>query len=116
MACSGCRVQQGKSFFQVERGEHTTEVGAQFDHGEGHVGIDTDDHRAGAAEIRHSGDVPQGPGAEGVEDVERGYVDDDSARPVAPHSVDQLVLEPEELAVVECGVDRGNEMGPLPEN
>src|SRR6478735_3637402 len=59
LACTGCRVQQGKSFFQVERGEHTTEVVAQFDHGEGHVGIDTDDHRAGAAEIRHSGDVPQ---------------------------------------------------------
>ena len=66
-ACTGCRVEQVKSFVQVERGEHGAEVGAQFDHGEGDVGVDPDDHRAGAAEVRHLGDVPQGVGGEGVE-------------------------------------------------
>ena len=51
--------------------------------------------------------------AERVEDVERGDVDDDPPRPVLADLVDEVLLEPHQLGVVERGVDRGDQEVPL---
>ena len=56
------------------------------------------------------GECTQGVAREGVDDVERGDVDDHSLRPVPPDLVEELRAEPEELAVVERGVEGRDEV------
>ena len=61
----------------------------------------------------HLGDAPQGQRGERVDDVEGGDVDDDAARPVLADLVDEVVLEPDQLGVVEGSVHRCDQGGSL---
>src|SRR5213593_2826881 len=64
--------EQGQALLQVQGRVDALEVEAKLDHGEGHFGLDADDHRVGAAEPGHVGDVAQRARRERVHDVERG--------------------------------------------
>src|SRR5436305_425586 len=61
--------QPGQALFQVQGGCHALQVEAHLHHGEGHVGLDADDDRLGAAQPGHLGDAAQGTAGEGVETV-----------------------------------------------
>jgi len=52
-------------------------------------------------------------GPEGVQDVQRGDVDDDAARTMAADLANQVPLEPNHLGVIERGMDRRNQVGAL---
>src|SRR4051794_36354047 len=75
-------LQQRQPLFEVQGGLDVLELHPELDHGEGHLGLDADDHRLGAAQPRHVRDPAQGARDERVHDVERGDVDDDPARAV----------------------------------
>ena len=62
------------------------------------------------------GEVAQGVGGVGVDDVECGDVDDDAPGAVPPDLVDQVVLESLQLAVVQGGVDGRDEVAALPQD
>ena len=76
-------------------------------------GRDPDDDGLGAAQPAHPGDVAQRSGAEGVEHVERGDVDDHAAGPLGADPLDEVALEAHQLAVVQCRVDGRDEVGAL---
>jgi hypothetical protein len=71
---------------------------------------------AKATQVGHLGDISQRSGAERIQHVERRDIDDDAPGPIATDPIDQVVLESEKLAVIQCRMDRSNEMRPLPEN
>src|SRR5215207_5116562 len=72
-------LEQRQPFLEVERRLHVLELHAQLDHRERHLGLDPDDHRLGAAQPGHVRDPAQRARDEGVHDVERRDVDDDTA-------------------------------------
>ena len=116
-ADAGDFVQDGESFVEVEGGVHGVQVQAEAHHGVGDVGVDPDDHGAGAAQARPCpGEVAQGVGGVGVDDVECGDVDDDARGAVPPDLVDQVVLEPLQLTVVQGGVDGRDQVAALPQD
>src|SRR6478735_10989782 len=100
---AGRLVEDCQSFVKVEGGVHGVQVQAEAHHGVGDVRVDPDDDSAGAAKAGHPGQVAQGVGRVGVDDVERGDVDDDAFDAVSPALVDQVVLESLQLGVVQGG-------------
>ena len=109
-------LEQGDSLFEVERGVHRLEGQAPRHHGEGDGRPDPDHHGPGAAEPGSRTEAAQGVGGEGVDDVERGDVDDDPAGPSSTDLVHQVLLEAHELAVVEGGVDGRDQVPALGED
>src|SRR6185295_16822827 len=55
----GFQIQEGQPFLEVEGRTHSFEGEAELDHGEGHFGLDADDHGVGAAEVQHVRDIPE---------------------------------------------------------
>ena len=86
-------VQHREALLEVERGVQRREVELELDHRDGDVGLDADDHRLGPAQPRRQRDRAQRPRDERVDDVERGDVDDDPERPVAPHALHEVVAQ-----------------------
>ena len=101
---------------QVERGGRDVRGRAEPDHGERDVRVDPDDHGAGAAEAGHPGQVSQGVRGEGVEHIDRCEVDDDAVTAIPADLLDEVVLEPGELSVVERRVDGRDQVTALPED
>src|SRR4029079_6026897 len=64
------RLEQREALLEVQCGLHVLEVHAELHHRERDLGLDADDHRLGAAQPRHHRDPAQGPGYEGVHDVQ----------------------------------------------
>src|SRR5919197_6520589 len=112
----GPLVQQGQSFFQVERGLHILQGETELHHGERHLRLDADDDRLRPAQPRHVSDVPQGPHGERVHDVERGDVDDHPARAVPPHLGHQAIAEAFQIAVGQRRLDGRDEIRALLED
>src|SRR6266478_7938203 len=71
-------VEVREALFQVQRGRDALEREPELDHRERHLGLDADDDGLGPAQPDHVGHVPQGPGGERVDHVERGDVHDDA--------------------------------------
>src|SRR4051794_34868146 len=86
-------LQQREALLEVEGRLHVLEAHPELDHREGDLGLDADDDRAGAAQPGHHRDAAQGPGDEGVHDVERGDVDDDAPGAMAGDLGHHVVLE-----------------------
>src|ERR1043165_3722225 len=61
-------IQEDQSFLQVQRGGDALERESELHHGEGDLGLDADDHRLGAAQPGHVGNIPQRTDREGVHD------------------------------------------------
>src|SRR5213078_3994969 len=76
-------LQEGEALLEVERRRNVLEAHPELDHGEGHLGLDPDYHRLGAAQARHLCDAAQRARHERVHDVQRRHVDDDAPRAVA---------------------------------
>jgi hypothetical protein len=121
--CRRCRADSAaeggqvlEPLLEVEGGRHGAGPHAQPHHGVRHVRLDAHDHGQRAAQPRHLRDGPQGLGAEAVEDVERRDVDDDAAGPVLADLADEVVLEPDQLGVVQRGVDGRHERPSLPQD
>src|SRR5215217_9297282 len=93
VAWSLLALEQGEALFQVQRRLDVLELHAELDHGEGHLGLDADDHRLRAAQAGHHRDAAQGARDEGVHDVQRGDVDDDAAGAVAGHLAHDVVAQ-----------------------
>src|SRR3954468_20744767 len=91
-------------------------IHAELDHREGDIGLDADDHRHRPPQPGDLGDLAQGVRAERVEHVESGDVDDHPTGPVLADLVDQVLLEPQHLGVVQGGVDGGDQLGTLTED
>src|SRR5437868_2236645 len=53
----GFQIQEGQALLEIEGGAHPLEGQAELNHGEGHLGLDADDYRVGAAEVEHVRDV-----------------------------------------------------------
>ena len=66
------------------------EVQAELHHRDRHVGLDPDDHGLRAAQPRRQDDRAQRPRDKGVDDVERGYIDDDPASAAPAHELRKL--------------------------
>src|SRR3954451_17874429 len=73
------RLREREPLLEIERGLHVLEAHAELDHREGHLGLDADDHRLGAAQAGHHRDPAQRARDERVHHVQRRDVDDDAA-------------------------------------
>src|SRR5258705_10798114 len=109
-------VEEREPLLEVQDGGHAFQREAGLHHGERNVGLDAHDHRLGAAQARHVRDVAQRADGEGVHDVECCDVDDDATTARPPDLGDQRFAKMGEIGVSECGLNRGNEILPLPEN
>src|SRR3954471_8585344 len=69
------RLQEREPLLEVERGLHVLEAHPELDHGEGHLGLDADDHGLGAAQPGHHRDPAQRARDERVHHVQRRDVD-----------------------------------------
>lgn len=98
---------------QIESGVRGVCGQAGLDHGEGHVGLEADDRQLGASKSSHGGAVGQDVGGEGIDQVESGDVDDHPAGALLADAADEVALEPSQWWVVECGVDRANQLEAL---
>jgi anti-anti-sigma regulatory factor len=108
--------EQGETLLEVERGVYRLEAQPPRHHGERDRRADPHHHGPGAAEPGGRAEAAQGVGGEGVDDVERGDVDDHAPGPPPADLVHQVLLEPHELAVVQGGVDGRDEGAALGEN
>src|SRR5215218_1999511 len=99
-------LEQGEALFQVQRRLDVLELHAELDHGEGHLGLDADDHGLGAAQAGHHRDAPHGARDERVHHVERGGVDDDPARAMARDLAHDGVAQLQDVRVRQRRLDR----------
>ena len=90
--------------------------GAEPGHCERDAWLDSHDHGLSAPQAGDLSECTQGVAREGVEHVQRGNIDDHSLRPVPPDLVEELSAEPEELAVVERGVEGRDEVPSVAED
>src|SRR5687768_5072327 len=65
---------------EIVSGFQRTEIEVELDEGDRDVGADSDDHGFRAAKASNSRERLERPSDEGVDHVERGHVDDDTAR------------------------------------
>src|SRR3982750_331975 len=105
-------LQERETLLEVERGLHVLETHPELDHGEGHLGLDPDDHRLRAAQSRHVSDPAQRSRRKGVHHVQRRDVHDDPARAEPSDLLDKVVLELEDVAVAECRLNGGDQIVP----
>ena len=105
-----------ESFLEVEGRGDALEREAHLHHREGDVGLDPDDHRAGAAQSNHVGDVTKSAGRERIEHVEGGHVHDHALGPQATHPLDERIAHPEHVGVRQVRLDDRDEVRPLLEN
>ena len=75
-----------------------------------------DDDGARAPQARRDRDRPQRPRDEGVDDVERGDVDDEPAGAEAADPLGELVAQRQHLPVGQVGLDRGDQVVALAED
>ena len=85
-------------------------------HGEGHIGLNSDDHRIRAAQAHHLRDVLQRAGGKGVHDVQSCHVDDHTMRAKAPHLFHERVAELHDVGVGQRRLDGRDEVGTLLED
>ena len=90
--------------------------GAEPGHCERDAWLDSHDHGLSAPQAGDLSECTQGVAREGVEHVQRGNIDDHSLCPVPPDLVEELRAEPEELAVVERGVEGRDEVPSVAED
>jgi ABC-type transporter Mla MlaB component len=109
-------LEQGEPLLEVERGAYRLERQPPRHHGQRDRRPDPDHHGPGPAEPGGRAEGAQGVGGEGVDDVERGDVDDHSAGPPSTYLLHQVLLEAHQLAVVQGGVDGRDERAALGED
>src|SRR5262245_540594 len=80
-------VQIREPFLEIERRAHAFQREAQLNHRKGDVGLDADDDGFGSAQFQHVRNRAQGPGREGIDDVENRDINDHAARADEPHAV-----------------------------
>src|SRR3954468_23514309 len=64
----------------IERGTHAAELEPELDQGDGDGRAHAHDHGRGIEHARHGGDVVEHAADEGIDDLQRRYVDHDAAR------------------------------------
>src|SRR3954470_21340350 len=106
-------IEQRQAFLEVERRVHRVQVDAELHHGEGDLRLDSHDDGLCAAQVCHLAEVAQRPGAEGVQNVQGGDVDDDTACAFSSDLLDQVALETLKVPVIQRRVDGGDEVGAL---
>src|SRR5262249_10225174 len=89
----------------IEGRPHSWEAQAQLDEGDGHGGAHAHHDRLGVQHARHARDVAQGAADERIDDLERGDVDQDSARAIADDRRGQLLLQGHHQAIVHLDLD-----------
>src|SRR3954470_20821914 len=109
-------VEEREAFLEIQDGRHTLQREPELHHRERHIGLDAHDHRLGAAQACHMRDVAERADGKGIHHVERRDVDDDAAAARPPDLGDQRFAKMGKIGVSKCGLDRGNEILPLPEN
>src|SRR5882672_11913751 len=115
-ALFGAAVQEGEALFEVQDRRDALQGEAELHHRERHIGLNPHDNRLGAAQARHVCDVAQRAHRERVHDVQRGDIYDDAAAARPPDLRDQCFAEMRKVGVCEGGLNRGNEVLPLPQN
>src|SRR5438552_6048830 len=112
----GAAIQEGEAFLEVQHGGDAFQRQTELHHRERDVGLDADDDRLGAAQARHVRDVAQRAHGKGVHDI-KGRDDADHAAAARPPDLgDQGFAKMGEIGVCEGGLNRGNEVLPLPQN
>src|SRR5215472_10517635 len=105
--CEGCQVIE--TFFEIERRYDALEVQAQLHHGERDVWLDADNDRARTSQLGDVHDRAKGACCEGIQDVERGHVDDHPTAPVGAHLTGELVAKLDEILVGQRRLNRRDE-------
>ena len=90
----------------VERGAHARQRQPQLDQRDRDGRAHADHDRLGVEHARHRRDVADHAADERVDDLERGDVDQDAARPVWTMRSRQVVLQRHREAVVHVDLDR----------
>src|SRR6185436_6505080 len=73
-------LEQRHAAFDVERRADAVQRQPELDERDRHGGLHADDDRLGVEDARHLGDVAEHSADEGVDDLERGDVDEDAVR------------------------------------
>src|SRR5262249_20479003 len=103
-------IQERQTFLEVEGGRHVLQRQTELDHREGDLGLYPNDHRVGAAQANHVGDVAQRARGEGVEDVHRRHVDDDATGAHVADILNQCVAQLQEICIGERRLNAGDEV------
>src|SRR6266704_979909 len=109
-------VQESKTFFQVQRGSYTGQVGAEPDQRKCDFWLDPNDYCFRTAQADHLRDVTQGTSCKRVHHVERGDVDDHATRTELAHLLDDAIPQQHQVRITERGLDGSNEILALLEN
>src|SRR6185369_14973964 len=105
-----------EAFLQVQRRGHALQGEAELDHREGDLRLDTDDDGLGAAQPDHVRHVPERPGGERVDHVERGDVHDDATGADLADLEDQGIAQLLQVLVGQRRLHRRDQVGPLLED
>src|SRR5438874_11877366 len=116
VALFGATIEEGEALFEVQYRGDALQRQPELHHRERYVGLNPHDNRLGAAQAGHVRDVAQRPHRERVHHIQRGDVDDDAATARPPDLGDQRFAKMGKIGVCEGGLNRGNEVLPLPQN
>ena len=88
----------------------------QPNHGQRDLGVDANNDSDRSAQVRDTGEVAKSVGRVGIDDVQRGDVDDDAASAVPTHLLDQVLLEASQLGVIQRRMDGSDQEAALPQD
>src|SRR5919204_1470427 len=110
------RIEKGQPLLEVQGGVHVLEAHSELDHGEGHLGLNPNNHRLCAAQSRHVSDRTQRPRRKRVHHVQRRDVHDDPARAEPAYLLDKVVLQLEDVTVAQGRLNRSDQVVTLLED
>src|SRR6266567_1336146 len=109
-------VQKRKTFFQVQRGSYTGQIGAEPDQRKCDFWLDANNDCFRAAQADHLRNVTQSTSCKRVHHVERGDIDDHAPRTELAHLLDDAIPQQHQVRITERGLDGSNEILALLEN
>src|SRR5215510_14638684 len=86
-------IEERQALLEIESGRHAFEGESELHHRQRHLRLNADDDGLCAAQLRGVRDAAERASRERVEHVERGYIDDHTARAMAAHQVGKVVTE-----------------------
>src|SRR4029453_8047453 len=112
----GPTIEEREALFKVEGGGHAFEGEPKLHHRQRHLGLNPDDDGLCAPELGGVGNATEGSRGKRVEHVERGDVDDHTARTMTAYQVGQVVAQLEQVTIAQRRLDAGDERVTLFEN
>src|SRR5580658_7003246 len=95
-----CAAQRQHALLDVQRGTDSLHRQTQLHQRDGHRGLHPHNHRLGIQKMRHGGDGGQHSSDKGIDDFQRGNIDQHAVRPMFDNLRRQIVLESERQPVV----------------